>query len=177
MDKVPKPEPVPAGTIPPMSNSVTQPSPTGVSAISIVTLSDILPRGSALKTQLMNDMNPLWHRNGMYYQQDIPTNLLTTPSIIPGFRSNPSTDASTSTPYGSFMMSSDTPNTGMSSDRKVGGIALSSPESDDILKSVKSTNKELPRAGLPPTSKKRKGCAAETKGKKLSLECASLIKL
>jgi hypothetical protein len=190
LDKLPKAEPVPAGTIPPMTNSVT-PGKTGVNVISITTLTDF---SYNINTCLLKDSQ--WHRTGSYYQEDLPPALVcATPSILAPFNSNPSTSdgvtLSTPRPFMTTLLDGDTPNFMSSIDsHKIGGIALDTPiplsrepsfvgsesssageKGNNKTTATSGAKKDTQRSGLPPTSKKRKA----TQGNSFLFRIISLL--
>jgi hypothetical protein len=176
LDKQPKAEPVPAGTIPPMTNGSSF-GKTGVNVISITTLTDFsysintaLPKGTAT-----------WHRTGLYYQAELPPLLLPTPATLPEIENNNNNNdlmmvVAAASPRQSFSSTplipssmtkatSSIENETPSEFNRISGIALNTPAvgggrggADDMVfgKPAPSTQKKDNRVGLPPTSKKRK---------------------
>jgi hypothetical protein len=178
LDKQPKAEPVPAGTIPPMTNGSSF-GKTGVNVISITTLTDFsysintaLPKGTAS-----------WHRTGLFYQAELPPLLLPTPATLPENENNNNnnnndmmmTMVAAASPRQSFsatplipssMMMTTTATSSIENEtpsefNRISGIALNTPAAGgrvDMVfgKPAPSTQKKDSRVGLPPTSKKRK---------------------
>lgn len=163
-DKTPRAEPVPAGTIPPMSNAVSNQAKSGVSVISICSLADLVQRASIPLFSSTNDSLQQWHRTGQFYQEESvpnPLSTMTPPSILPSFSSNPSTGEALTTPrpVASFLDSFasaaavNTDNLPQHSEvKKYLGIAGETP-----MESVTGKRGSASKGGmLPPISKKRK---------------------